>query len=41
MDLDLAAATAPTQGVEVSVNSEGSVEEPPAIDAVESGPDRE
>ena len=35
--LELAAATAPTQVVEVSVHSEGSVEEPPAIDAIESG----
>ena len=32
MDLDLAAVTAPTQVVEVSVH-QGSVEEPPAIDA--------
>ena len=32
MDLDLAAVTAPT-AAEVSFQSEGSVEEPPAIDA--------
>ena len=31
VDLELAAATAPTQVVEVSVHAEGSVEEPPAI----------